>query len=247
VLLEFLPELDINSPQGAVGRLPLDALRPTQNAVGMDEVDAKAVKLRAMSKDKREDYLLQRPVPVVIGNETGAGEPIEAPFFMLDHHHLAAALWYALHDARTSLFAEVRCNWLPLSGNRFWKAMARASWLYPFDGLGAGPMNPKLLKRSVMELENDLYRSLSWVVREGYGYVKDPANPTFAEFQWASFFRTRVLFDAQLECERDCMDLTLATLERDDPSDYADKVAYARYLASSPEAAGLPGFVGRPA
>ncbi len=180
----------------------------------MDEVNAKAVKSRAMSKDKREHYLLQRPaVPVVIGNETDAGEPIEAPFFMLDHHHLVAALWCALDDAQTSMFAEVRRNWLALSGNRFWKAMARASWLYPFDGLGAGPMNPKLLKQSaVMELENDLYRSLSWVVREGYGYVKDPANRTFAEFQWASFFRTRVLFDAQLECERDLMDLTLATL-----------------------------------
>ena len=39
--------------------------------------------------------------------------------------------------------------------------------------------------------------------------------------------------------------MTLEDIKKDDPEDYADKIAYASYLASSPEAAGLPGFVGR--
>lgn len=40
------------------------------------------------------------------------------------------------------------------------------------------------------------------------------------------------------------MNLTLADIEKQDPDDYADKVEFARYLAQSPEAAGLPGFRG---
>ncbi len=40
------------------------------------------------------------------------------------------------------------------------------------------------------------------------------------------------------------MKLTLADIQKADPDDYAAKVAYARYLASSPEAAGLPGYLG---
>ena len=91
----------------------------------------------------------------------------------------------------------------PLAGRRFWKSLVSNNWVYPYDGMGAGPLNPDLLKTSVGSLENDLYRSLAWVIRLQYGFVKDPENPTFAEFRWASFFRSRVLFDAQLTCTKD--------------------------------------------
>ncbi len=253
--LEFLPSLDTDSPQGTIGRLTLAQLKPTQNAVGMDEVRAKADKIAAMDDKKLSDYLLQRAIPVVIGNPpddstpdvdasttTGAAAP--ACFYLVDHHHLAAALWMAFGDLSTSVFAEVRRNWLPLTGKRFWKALVNNAWLYPFDGLGAGPLPPDVLAPSVTDLQNDLYRSLAWVVREEYGFVKDPQNPTFAEFRWAAFFRERVLFDAQLAASKDPMALTLADIERDDPDDYAAQLAFARFLATSPAAAGLPGFVG---
>lgn len=36
------------------------------------------------------------------------------------------------------------------------------------------------------------------MVREAYGYVKDPNNAIFAEFEWGTFFRTRVVFNEQL-------------------------------------------------
>jgi hypothetical protein len=247
MLLDFLPELNPDSPQGTIGRLPLEQLRPTQNAVGMDEVAAKARKMADMNERKLEGYLLQRPVPIILGNESdGPGSALAAPYYMIDHHHLAAALWAARQDPQAPVFAEVRRNWRPLVGDRFWKAMASNNWLYAYNGMGAGPTSPAFLKPTVMELENDIYR-ISWVVREAYGYVKDPQNPTFAEFKWATFFRTRVVFDEQLVCEKDCMNLTLADIERQDPLDYREKMAYASYLATSPEATGLPGFRGTPA
>ena len=244
MVLDFLPTLQPTSPQGSIGRIALNQLRPTQNAVGRDEVKAKAAKIKKMDKSRLRDYLLERTVPVVIGNVEAADGKHPNCFYLLDHHHLTAAMWQALDDPKAEVFAEVRRNWGPLAGRHFWKSLVSNNWVYPYDGMGAGPLNPDLLKTSVGSLENDLYRSLAWVIRLKYGFVKDPENPTFAEFRWASFFRSRVLFDAQLTCTKDWMNLTLADIEKQDPEDYADKVEFARYLAQSPEAAGLPGFRG---
>jgi len=224
-----------HSQQGTFGLLMLSQLKPTQNAVGMDEVNAKVKKIKKKDQKKLKDYLLQRPVPVIIGNG--------GKFYVIDHHHLAKSLWLAKGD--TAVPVEIIRNWSALKGDRFWRAMARSNWLYPYDAMGSGPMNPKRLKQHVKDLDNDIYRSLSWVVRQTYGYVKDPNNAIFAEFKWGSFFRGRVIFDAQLTCTRKCMKQTLADIKKSDKDDYKSKTAYALYLASSPDAQGLPGFVGR--
>ncbi|HRD91840.1 MAG TPA: ParB/Srx family N-terminal domain-containing protein [Accumulibacter sp.] len=231
----FLPKIDAHSPQGTLGRLKLSQLMPTQNAVGMDEVNEKIAKIKDKTDSALEDYLLPRAVPVIIGNG--------GRYYLIDHHHLSISLWRAKGDM--DIPVQVTRNWSSLAGKHFWKTMAASNWVYPFDAMGAGPSNPDTLKQHVKDLDNDLYRSLSWLVREGYGYVKDPNNAIFAEFKWGSFFRTRVIFAAQLTCKKNCMEMTLADIREADPDDYAEKVGYARYLASSPEAAGLPGFVGR--
>ena len=233
----FLPEIKADSPQGTIGHLKLSELRPTQNAVGMDEVVAKVARIeRIKDSDQLANYLLPRAVPVIIGND--------AQYYLIDHHHLTISLWRAKGDVDVPVV--VTRNWSGIKGNRFWKEMATNNWVYPFDAMGAGPFNPGTLKKHVKDLDNDLYRSLSWVVRERFGYIKDPNNAIFAEFKWGSFFRTRVIFDAQLTCKKeDSMKMTLADIEKEDPDDHKDQIAYALYLASSPEAAGLPGFVGR--
>jgi hypothetical protein len=234
-LFGFLPKCDTRSPRDTIGRLKLSELRPTQNAVGMDEVNTKVKKIKKKNDSKLADYLLQRPVPIIIGNN--------GRYYLIDHHHLTISLWIAKGDMEIPV--QVTRNWSPIEGNHFWKAMAANNWVYPFDAMGGGPLNPSTLKKHVKDLDNDLYRSLSWVVRQKYGYVKDPNNAIFAEFKWGSFFRTRVIFDEQLSREKKCMEITLEHINNKDPDDYHDKIAYAMYLASSPEAAGLPGFVGR--
>lgn len=202
-----LPRWEPTYPQGTLARMTVGELKPTQNAVGMDEVWAKVRKIEPMSPSRLGDYLLQRPIPVVNGN----GEEC----YMIDHHHLARALWEA-GRGDVEVPTVVTENWAVLRDDRFWKAMARRSWLYPFGGLGAGPTSPEELKPHVKDLDNDLYRSLAWYVRARYGYVKDPANPIFAEFKWASFFRTRVVFwSALLDWrEPDPMPMTLRTSSR---------------------------------
>jgi hypothetical protein len=236
-LFRFLPTIDAQSSQGTLGRLKLRDLKPTQNAVGMDEVNAKVIKIKKKNNDQLEDYLLPRAVPVIIGND--------GKFYLIDHHHLSISLWRA-NKEDIEIPVLVTRNWSSIEGERFWKEMAANNWVYPFDAMGAGPFNPSTLKQHVKELDNDVYRSLSWIVRERYGYVKDPNNAIFAEFKWGNFFRTRVIFDEQLTYKgEDPSGLTLADIKKADRGDYADKIGYALYLASSPEAAGLPGFVGR--
>ena len=78
------------------------------------------------------------------------------------------------------------------------------------------------------------------------GHTGYPNNAIFAEFKWGSFFRTRVIFNEQLTSTRkNPVDMTLGDIQKADPDDYNEKIRYALYLGSSPEAAGLPGFVGR--
>jgi hypothetical protein len=235
-LFGFFPRIDENSPQGTVGRLKLSELMPTQNAVGMDEVNAKVKKFKQRSDEQLLDYLTPRVVPVIIGNG--------GKCYLIDHHHLTISLWLAKGDMEVPVL--VTRNWSVIKGDHFWKAMAANHCVYPFDALGAGPSNPGTLKQHVKDLDNDLYRSLSWVVREAYGYVKDVDNAIFAEFKWGSFFRTRVIFNEQLTSKKkNPAEMTLEDIKQADPDDYGDKIGYAKYLASSPEAAGLPGFVGR--
>ena len=169
----FLPKIDAQSPQGTLGRLKLSDLKPTQNAVGMDEVNVKVAKIKEKSDSALEDYLLPRTVPVIIGN---GGQ-----FYLIDHHHLSVSLWRAKGDMEVPVL--VTRNWNSIAGKHFWKTMAANNWVYPFDAMGAGPNNPSTLKQHVKDLDNDLYRTLSWLVREGYGYVKDPNNAIFAEFK----------------------------------------------------------------
>jgi hypothetical protein len=82
----FSPRIDAQSPQGTLGRLKLSDLKPTQNAVGMDEVNAKVANIKDKSDSALEDYLLPRAVPVIIGND-GSVLPDRPP----PSEHLAVA------------------------------------------------------------------------------------------------------------------------------------------------------------
>ena len=65
-----LPELTAETPAGVLCQVKVNDLKPTQNAVGFDEVNDKIARYSAKSKEDLKDYLLVHPVPVVIGNWT---------------------------------------------------------------------------------------------------------------------------------------------------------------------------------
>lgn len=60
-MFAYLPRCEPTCPRGALTRLTVGELKPTQNAVGMDEIHPKVKKIEPMSPSRLEDYLLQRP------------------------------------------------------------------------------------------------------------------------------------------------------------------------------------------
>jgi hypothetical protein len=77
-------------------------------------------------------------------------------------------------------------------------------------------------------------------VRTRYGYGKSPH--AFAEFIWADFFRIRIIIDNWLLKNkiRDS-EILISNLPADHQKDIIDE---AMQLARSPEAAGMPGYLG---
>ncbi|MFZ2013995.1 MAG: ParB/Srx family N-terminal domain-containing protein [Nocardioides sp.] len=233
-LFGHLPRLTADTGQGTVAAVRVGELRPTQNAVGMDEVTAKVTRMKPRSEANLQAYLLERTMPVVIGD---GGHP-----HLVDHHHLALALLTAEGDVDVPV--EVVRNWAPVKGLHFWRAMARQHWLYPFAPDGAGPIPVARMSKHLSDLGNDIYRSLSWAARSAYAYEKSPDNAIFAEFKWAGFFRTHLILEQLLGCTGDCTLVTLADLERDDPESMAETRRRLMFLARSPAARTLPGYVG---
>ncbi len=155
----------------------LDALRPTQGAVGMRSV---AVKRRRIEKrlDKQariERFLADRPIPSV----RGPGGQL----FMIDHHHLGLALWQS--DIETA-FVHVIEDLSVLPVATFWHRMERDGRVYPFDATGRR-ISPSRLPSRLDGLAGDGYRDLAWSAREAGAFAK--TRTPFAEFLWADYFR----------------------------------------------------------
>jgi hypothetical protein len=235
-----LPELTADTPGGVLCKVKIRDLKPTQNAVGFDEVNNKIARYRAKSKADLLDYLLVHPVPVVIGN---GGQ-----FYLTDHHHLANALWKTAKSKNNAgittknarVVVSVRHNRAELKGYHFWKTMQKMRLVYLFDNYGGGPMRPKDLCGHIKDLANDPYRSLAWEVRSRYGYGKSPH--AFSEFLWANFFRIRIVIDNWiLKDKMRGSDILFSNLPDDHKKDVIDE---AMQLAKSPEAKGMPGYNG---
>ena len=235
-----LPELTAKTPAGMLCHVKVSDLKPTQNAVGFDEVNDKIARYSAKSKDDLRDYLLVHPVPVVIGNG--------GKFYLTDHHHLANALWKTaegknkagIDTKNVRVLVMVQYNHAGLMGYHFWKAMQQHRLVYLFDNYGGGPIRPKDLCKHIKDLANDPYRSLAWEVRTRYGYGKSPL--AFAECLWANFFRFRIIVDNWiLKGKIRGSDILISNLPDDHRKDIIDE---AMNLARSPEAKGMPGYVG---
>jgi len=141
--------------------------------------------------------------------------------YIIDHHHLVRAAWEA---GVPEVYIEVKADLSGLSESAFWDRMKQEAWVYPYDEAGR-PRGVTDLPQDVRGLADDPYRSVAWAVRERGGYEK--TGKPFAEFKWADFFRARLKTDPRHH-------------------DFEKAVDEAVALAKSPEAKGLPGYVGRP-
>ncbi|MCP3867314.1 MAG: hypothetical protein GY703_04295 [Gammaproteobacteria bacterium] len=119
--------------------------------------------------------------------------------------------------------------------------MHKIRLVYLFDNYGGGPICPKELCGHIKDLANDPYRSLAWEVRSRYGYAKSPH--AFAEFLWADFLRIRIIIDnGILKDKIKGSEVLIGNLSEEHRKEVIDE---AMALARSPEAAGMPGYIGQ--
>lgn len=162
--------------------IKLKHLKPTQIAVGMKQVELKQKRLRELEKDKNkdklDDFILDRPIRVVLGPDGDA--------YVIDHHHLALALIREGHKTAPVL---VEADYSHLPPAEFWQKMEDMHYVYPYDADG--------IKRSVddipdtlTEMQDDPYRALAGFARNDGAFKKDWTP--FAEFKWADYFRALI-------------------------------------------------------
>ena len=203
----------------------------------------KAERYRRKYRDdprKLHDYLLVHPVPVIIR---------KGRYYLVDHHHLVHALYEALHKefgGDLCVYAQVLFNASSLSESYFWKTMHEKNYVYLFDAQGGGPQPPSKLPKRVQGMDSDPYRSLAWIVRDRHGYMKN--TTPFSEFKWANYFRTRMLPEISVLEGKRSMDDHIYSIKKgvlELTAEGEEIVEEAMFLAASPEAAGMPGYLGR--
>lgn len=189
--------------------VPILALRPTQITVGLREVVAK-LKRRQLSNPEPA-----RPlpiVPVILG-------PGRQPY-LRDRHHLTLAQHFAGFDAVRVAHVDDLSH---LETGAFWSVLADRNWVHPFDRNGHRQSFEKI-PASVVDLEDDPFRSLAGELRRAGGFQKSPVP--YAEFAWANFLRARIA--------RTLLD-----------EDFDAAVQSALTLAWSVESRDLPGWRGK--
>jgi hypothetical protein len=200
-------------PAGAQCIVEVAMLHPTQFAVGFWEIDRRGEKVTDKSGKKLLKYMEEHVGKIVVGP---AGEP-----YIIDRHHMACIMQRT--GKSPTIFALVEANFKAMPVDSFWKEMIARKWTYLYDENGKGPLDWKLLPKSIKDLRDDPFRSLAWAVREQGGFEK--TDEPFAEFQWANFFRSK------LPNENGNANMVRLTEE-------------AMKLCRTPSAKGLPGYVG---
>jgi hypothetical protein len=144
----------------------------------------------------------------------------DGKLYITDHHHLGRAASEASVDTG---FFWIEDDFSAVPIVQFWPKMLAAKWAHPIDQNGQLRTCADIPDH-LEKLLDDPYRSLAGYVRDAGGYDKTPT--AFAEFLWADFFRPRV------------------TIGPTRP-EFLQSVAVALKLATSPEAAHLPGYRGK--
>jgi hypothetical protein len=156
----------------------IDDLRPTQITVGMREVEAKRRKWRDKKGKKGAEFLGKHMIPVILGPKHR--------HYVIDHHHLARALY---EEGVKKVAITVVGDLSMLERDAFWGVLDNRRWMHPFDDEGRR-LDHEHIPRSIADLLDDPFRSLSGELRRAGGFAKD--TTPFSEFLWADFLRRNI-------------------------------------------------------
>lgn len=189
-----------------------DELHPTQKNVGLLEVAVKRAEIDSFDfKKQRRQYLKKRLVPVVIGPKNR--------FYIIDRHHMSRAL---LDSGYKKIYVEIQKDWSDLSQKEFWEKMEKNGFVYLYDE-NRRKISVDELPTRLIDLGDDLYRSLAYFAREAGAYKK--MNTPFIEFVWAEFYKQSISPESIV-------------------NNLDEAVQEAILLSRSPLAKKIPGFIG---
>ncbi|MCU0120921.1 chromosome partitioning protein ParB [Pseudomonas sp. B2M1-30] len=168
-------------PRPQLIRGKLEKLHPTQLTVGLAEVADKRQEWKQLKRKERAAALDNHWFPCVLG--------AEGVYYIVDHHHFGLALLEE-EVKRVSLLVLKDLSFVdPVT---FWNVMNFNQWAHPYDSRGVR-RTFEAIPRSIVDLQDDPYRSLAGQLRRAGGYAKD-ATP-YSEFLWADFLRSRIASD----------------------------------------------------
>lgn len=174
-----LPAPDPTSP---LLEIPLRNLRPTQLCIGLAEIRGRILDFRQDSLRQRLDYLRSKPVPLV---RSAAGD-----HWMVDRHHRLRGLMELDPDAIA--FGYIALESTAIDRSHVLAELEQRGWLYLHDGRGLGPQPPGSLPDTLLQLQDDPYRSLVWKLKKEKVIRAAPLIP-FHEFRWGAWLRRRSL------------------------------------------------------
>jgi len=191
--------------------LPIDEVRPTQMTLGLLEVVDQRKAWRAAKGKDRSKSLSEHVVPGVIGPKGW--------FYAVDHHHLIRALH---EEGASEIFVQILADFSKIDPEEFWINLDHRQWAHAYDEAGDRADFSQMPKH-ISDLKDDPYRSLAGAVRRAGGFAKE-LTP-YAEFLWATFFRSRIEADDLI-------------------GEFEESVDHATRLAHSHAARHLPGWCG---
>lgn len=174
---------DIQNKREQKCLISIDKVHPTQFALGMVSIKKKVNKIEKRFKKKQlHDKIIEKVIPVVIGPDQ--------KYYILDGHHSSYALLKAeIPHNKKVLHVSITKDCSTCSDNEFKRTMTQDGFSYLYC--------PEFIKREFYELPKTLsdlgdnpYRSLSWVLREKGCYNK--VNVNYLEFIWAKILKTEL-------------------------------------------------------
>jgi hypothetical protein len=163
---------------------------------------------------KEERKLAADPIKVVRGPE--------GQLFVTDHHHGARAWLLAGYSSGA---CRIDSDPSTTDPEKFWARLQELKKVHLADKDGA-VITPDALPKSLEQLPDDPYRTLAWMVRKENGFCRALAKQKeFVEFDWADALRGKLRAEGGAAAPEQMLAAALA-------------------FAKSPEAKGLPGYVG---
>ena len=105
---------------------------------------------------------------------------------MVDRHHRLRALLGL--DPQATTWGYVIADLEVSDRHAVLQLLDQRGWLYLIDGRGHGPRPAAELPRSLLDLEDDPYRSLVWKLKQE-GLIKPQRQIPYHEFRWGHWLR----------------------------------------------------------